>query len=145
MARPILKLDVARIEALAAIGCPYDEIAADLNCAERTIKSRYCTVVKKGHLKCRQRVRSILFKQAMEGNGAAAIFLAKAICGMREPRDESFLISQNNLAITISVGEVKQIEAIAEPVRQSVKQMFSHYKPGQLGTVEGNGNRKEDE
>jgi hypothetical protein len=140
MARARVVIDEAKIEALAAIGCPYDEIAADLNCAQRTIERRYGAVVKKGHLKCRKRVRSILFKQAMEGNGAAAIFLAKAICGMREPRDESFLISQNNLAITISVGEVRQIEAIAEPVRQTVKAMFEHYKPGQLGTGDGNGN-----
>jgi hypothetical protein len=44
--------------------------------------------------------------------------------------------TQNNLSISVTVSEAKEIEAIAEPVRQSVKDMFAQYKP-QLGN--GNG------
>jgi hypothetical protein len=47
--------------------------------------------------------------------------------------------TQNNLSINITSSEAKEIEAIAEPVRRNVKEMFSHYKPGQLGNGNGNG------
>jgi len=44
-------------------------------------------------------------------------------------------IVQNNLTITISPQEAHEIEARAEPVRQSVKEMMAKYRPGL-----GNGN-----
>lgn len=47
--------------------------------------------------------------------------------------------TQNNLSISVTVSEAKEIEAIAEPVRQSVKDMFASYKPA-LGN--GNGAAK---
>ena len=45
----------------------------------------------------------------------------------------SFNQTVNALSITITAGEAKQIEQVAEPVRQSVKAMFAKYKPAQLG------------
>lgn len=47
--------------------------------------------------------------------------------------------TQNNLSINISGTEAKEIEAIAEPVRDKVKEMFTKYKP-QLKNGNGNGN-----
>jgi hypothetical protein len=41
--------------------------------------------------------------------------------------------TQNNLSISVTVSEAKEIEAFAEPVRQSVKDMFASYKPQQIG------------
>ena len=42
----------------------------------------------------------------------------------------------NALSISISADEVKQIEAVAEPVRQSVKALYAAYRPNQ-----GNGDQ----
>jgi hypothetical protein len=44
-------------------------------------------------------------------------------------------IVQNNLTINISPEEVREIEAQAEPVRQSVKALYAAYRP-----LQGNGN-----
>jgi hypothetical protein len=84
MGRPRAQIDPLKVEAIAAIGCPPNEIAAELGCGEMTIHRRFGTVVKKGHEKCKTRIRSKLFKEAMGGNMAALIFLAKAVCGLRE-------------------------------------------------------------
>ena len=48
------------------------------------------------------------------------------------------LLTENHLSITITAGEIREIEATAEPVRASVKKMFEGYKP-QLS--DGNGNK----
>jgi hypothetical protein len=47
--------------------------------------------------------------------------------------------TQNNLSLSINLGEAKAIEAAAEPVRSRVKEMFKTYKP-LLGNGEPNGN-----
>jgi hypothetical protein len=44
--------------------------------------------------------------------------------------------TQNNLSITISAAEAREIEEVAEPTRVKVREMFSRYKPGLGG---GNG------
>jgi hypothetical protein len=44
--------------------------------------------------------------------------------------------TQNNLSINITRAEMTAIEAVAAPVRESVKKMFAHYKP-QLGNGDG--------
>ena len=48
----------------------------------------------------------------------------------------SFNQNVNAPSITISAEEVKQIEAVAEPVRQSVKALYAQYRPSQ-----GNGDQ----
>jgi hypothetical protein len=48
-------------------------------------------------------------------------------------------VVQNNLTITISPQEVREIEATAEPVRESVRKMYEQYRPS-LGNGNGNGN-----
>lgn len=49
-------------------------------------------------------------------------------------------LSLNTLSINITSGEAKQIEQIAEPVRENVKRMFAQYRPPQLEG--GNGNNE---
>jgi hypothetical protein len=46
-------------------------------------------------------------------------------------------VTQNYLSISITAGEYAGIEAVADPVRQSVASMFSQYKPGLIGNGEG--------
>jgi hypothetical protein len=46
----------------------------------------------------------------------------------------------NGLSITIAPQEIREIEAVAEPVRASVRQMFDRYKPNHgNGEEETNG------
>jgi hypothetical protein len=54
----------------------------------------------------------------------------------------SFNQTTNALSITVSPEEIKQIEAVSEPIRQSVREMFANYKSAQLGN--GNGERTVD-
>jgi hypothetical protein len=39
------------------------------------------------------------------------------------------LSTLNGLSITIAPQEIREIEAVAEPVRASVREMFDRYKP----------------
>lgn len=47
-------------------------------------------------------------------------------------------VTQNFLSITVSPQEIREIEAVAEPVRESVRAMYERYRPQALG----NGNRE---
>jgi hypothetical protein len=46
-------------------------------------------------------------------------------------------ITQNYLSINVTAGEYAGIEAVADPVRQSVASMFSKYRPQSQGNGEG--------
>jgi hypothetical protein len=122
VARPKKPIDPAEVEKLAAIGCPPDEIAACLDTHERTIQRRFATLVKNGHKKCQKRVRSILFKQAVEGNTAAAIFLAKAICGWKEHGETVINVSATATggSLQFSVEDRKRLEDLAATIQQRV-------------------------
>jgi hypothetical protein len=52
-------------------------------------------------------------------------------------------VVQNNLSITISSEEAKQIETEAAPVRRKVREMMATYRPG-LGNGNGDGQRPMD-
>ena len=55
-------------------------------------------------------------------------------------RNNSFHQTVNALSITIAPEEIREIEAVAEPVRASVRQMFERYKPNHdNGEEETNG------
>src|SRR5690349_14254996 len=84
MARPRKVIDLQKLELLASVGCPPNEIASELGCAERTIQRGFDTLVKKGHDECRPRIRAKLFPKAMHGDNACLMFLAKAVCGLKE-------------------------------------------------------------
>jgi hypothetical protein len=51
--------------------------------------------------------------------------------------NNSFNQTVNALSITIAPEEIREIEAVAEPVRASVRQMFERYKPNH-----GNGDQE---
>jgi hypothetical protein len=127
MARPKKIIDPKAVMNLAMVGASADQIAAHLGCAPNTIERRYGAYLKRGSERGKLRIRSMLFKLAMDGQMAALIFLAKAWCGLRENEPQDLV--QNNLAIFISGTDAKQIEATAQPVRTRVKEMFDHYRP----------------
>ena len=124
-----VEIDLDKVERLSMLGCSADEIAAELGVSERTIWRRCGAILARGTKRSHVRLRSALMKYALAGNPALLVFLAKSVLGLREPRDDDGFVLQNNLVITISQSETRQIEAAAEPVRHSVREMFARYKP----------------
>jgi DNA-binding CsgD family transcriptional regulator len=119
MARPRKVIDVDKLELLASVGCPANEIAAELDCSERTINSRFHTHLKKGHERCKTRIRSKLFKEAMAGNTAALIFLGKAVCGLRE----------NDPGTTVTVNAIQNANAVDGPgVKERLAKMHEYIR-----------------
>jgi hypothetical protein len=88
-------------------------------------------------------------KQADENFSAAAWLLERRFVEtFARPEVQLNLIQQNNtivnaLSISISPQEVREIEAQAEPVRQSVKALYAAYRPNQ-GNGNGEGQRTVD-
>jgi hypothetical protein len=85
-------------------------------------------------------------KQADENFSAAAWLLERRFVEVfARPEVQLNLVHQNNatvnaLSITIAPQEIREIEAVAEPVRASVRQMFERYKPNHdNGEEETNG------
>jgi hypothetical protein len=82
-------------------------------------------------------------KQATDNFAAASWILERRFPELfSRPEVQLNLIQQNNttvnaLSITIAPEEIREIEAVAEPVRASVRQMFDRYKPNH-----GNGDQE---
>jgi hypothetical protein len=138
---------IAKIAELFWLAFTDQQVAEFVGLHERTIR-RYrsgelCPQIKKAELAREMPYRKRIWDGVGNWCGAAWMLERKYPTQFAKPEIQlSFQnnYTQNNLSISISGTEAKEIEAIAEPVRQSVKQMFEHYKPGQLGTGEGNGN-----
>jgi len=132
MARPRKQIDPEKVEKLAMVGCPPNEIAAELGCEHKTIDRRFGGVVKKGAERGKLRIRSKLFKMAIEeDNLGAAIFLAKAWCGMRE-REDGVTVNVSQTAVTLNPAQVKaNLAELQKIVLAEAKR---------LNFVNGNGN-----
>jgi hypothetical protein len=133
MARPRKNIDPVQVEKMAAVGCTPEEIAILLDASPRTIDQRFYKPYEKGRRKLQHTLKRVLFREALSGNTAALIFAAKVYCGLREPRDDDVVALQNNLMITVSLTEARQVESRAQPVRESVKKMFAEYRPSGNG------------
>ena len=138
MAPPRKKIDLLVVKQLASIGCPATEIAAELGVNVRTIERQYAAILKAGLERRNARIRKTLFQQAMTGNTAILIFLAKVWLHMKDESESALTV--NHLSITIGAPEAKAIEAEAKPVREKIEGMFKQYRPPQLG----NGNANDD-
>jgi hypothetical protein len=98
--RPYVKIDFAKVEALAAIGCSQDEIAAELGIGETTLKRRCGPILKKGTKKCHVRLRSALYRHAVKGDPRLLVFLGKAYLGLKEEPSTVVNVATNVLSIT---------------------------------------------
>lgn len=143
---------IAKIAELFWLAFTDQQVAEFVGLHERTIR-RYrsgelCPQIKKAELAREMPYRKRIWDGVGNWCGAAWMLERKYPTQFAKPEIQlSFQnnYTQNNLSINITSSEAKEIEAIAEPVRQSVKEMFSHYKPGQLGTGgDGNGNSNGD-
>jgi hypothetical protein len=96
MARPRKALNEVLLEKLAQSGCSADQIAAILDCERSTIERRYAATLKKGREHARGRLQVKLFQEALNGNTAALIFLAKNWLGMRDNPQMVVSVTQND-------------------------------------------------
>ena len=89
MARPKKKIDLSELEKVYTLQCTDREAASFLGVSERTLARRrkekkFAEIIEAALAKGRLSVRRDLFRQAANGNVAAAIFLAKNILGYKD-------------------------------------------------------------
>jgi hypothetical protein len=101
MARPRKVVDPVQVEKLAALSCTAEEIATILGCNRATLHRHFATQLDAGRSKCRKTIRTKLFNAMNRGNINATIFLAKAVCGMRE-NDPTTVVNVTQQAISVT-------------------------------------------
>jgi hypothetical protein len=95
MARPQKVIDPEMVEKLAGAGCTAEQIGAILDCNERTIQRRFAALLKRGKERRNGRLQVELFRRAMNGSDAIAIFLAKNWLGMTDHPEIVVNVQQN--------------------------------------------------
>jgi len=127
MARPRVKIDPVELEKLYGLQCTDEEVAAFLGVSTRTLARRkqvkkYAEVMERAKAKGRVSVRRLLFRQATNGNIAAAIFLAKNVLGYKDvvstehsgPDGAPIQIANKPDLSQLTDEELQQLRAIAE-------------------------------
>lgn len=69
---------------LAALGCSDREIAVWFDVKEDTLRYNFADIMAKGRQEMKTALRNAMFKNALGGNAALQIFLAKNILGMSD-------------------------------------------------------------
>lgn len=75
------------VEAYAAVGVPHRDIARLIGISHVTLYDRYRDELDLGKAKANAQVAKMLFREAIGGNIAAAIFWLKAQAGWREKHE----------------------------------------------------------
>ena len=123
-----------------------EQVATMVGISAKTIQrartGEFCPTIKIAELRREAAYRRKIWSAKGFWQGAAWFLERKYPTQFAKPEIQlSFQnnYTQNNLSISVTVSEKNEIEALAEPVRQSVKDMFASYKPA-LGN--GNGAAK---
>jgi len=74
---------------LAALGCADREIATWFDIAEDTLRYNFADIMAKGRQDMKTALRNAMFKNALNGNAALQIFLAKNMLGMSDNPNQS--------------------------------------------------------
>lgn len=135
--RPRIRIEVAKVQRLAALGCSAEEIALQLGVAPRTIHNRFSSILKVGHNKRDIRLRSALMREAVKGNSAVLIFACKVLLGMREPRDDAVNVQVNTIAAT---GNISVINDTAKERLYKLRQLLQAEQQRLLAPLPQNGN-----
>ena len=69
---------------LASIGCTDREIAQWFDCDENTLRYNFSDIIQKGREDLKHTLRRAMIKNALSGNAALQIFLAKNMLGMSD-------------------------------------------------------------
>ena len=120
------------VEAMAGYGVPQEGIALVIGCDDMTLRHQFRTELDLGVTKANTKVAGALYKMAIEGNVAAAIFWTKARMGWSEPqrhemsgpgggpietRDLNVIDLARRIAwLLTSAAEAKQIDGQAEEI-----------------------------
>lgn len=90
MARPkkeFYEKDINQIKILARCHCPDSEIAAFMECGERTLRRHFGTLLKDGREAGKANIRAKQFELAMKGDRTMLIWVGKQILGQKEKLD----------------------------------------------------------
>ena len=130
MPRPRVKIDLIELEKLCGIQCTDEEIASFFNVSKRTIERRrdiekFREAMDQGRAKGRVSLRRILFRQAANGNVAAAIFLSKNLLGYKDivtnehsgPNGSAIQLSTKPDYGQLTDEELQQLRTLAEKTR----------------------------
>jgi hypothetical protein len=140
-------LDKALLSAISK-GAPYKiaclacGISEDAFTDWRRKDRAFAQAVERASGKMALRLLGKIEKQADENFSAAAWILERRFVEtFARPEVQLNLIQQNNvmgstLSITIGPQEAREIEAVAEPCRERVKELYSRYRPNQTGGEE---------
>ena len=123
------------VEVMSGYGIPHEGIALVIGCHQETLRAHFRNELDIGIVKTNTKVVGSLYKLAIEGNVAAAIYWTKARMGWSEPQRhemsgpgggpiETADVNTIDLARRIawlltSAAEAKQIEGEAEEVEAS--------------------------
>ena len=122
MARPKIKLDLAKVEDLAAKGLTQKQICLSIGISEDTLQRRkkdsaaFAASLEKGQVCGREKVANKLFEACMRGNVAAIIWYEKTRCGHAEPiehRNPEGKPLTNSMS-TLSDSDLRAIVALAK-------------------------------
>jgi hypothetical protein len=108
-----LPIDGKQVEALAAILCTNEEIAAVLGCTHETIANRFREELDRGREKGRASLRRAQWAAAQKGNPAMLIWLGKQWLEQKEPALEMKRIGELSDAELIA-GAARLLVGIAQ-------------------------------
>jgi hypothetical protein len=122
-----VKIDLSELEKLYGLQCTDEEVAAFLGVSTRTLTRRrqakkFAEAMDRAKAKGRVSVRRALFRQAANGNIAAAIFLAKNLLGYKDvvsnehsgPDGAAIQIANKPDLSQLNDEELRQLRTIAE-------------------------------
>lgn len=89
MGRPLKPIDPRQVDALAIIGCRVHEMAAVLECGQRTLDRRFGEIIRKGKEKAKSSLRRKQWELAMNGNATMLIWLGKQMLGQSDKQEIS--------------------------------------------------------
>jgi hypothetical protein len=104
MARPQKPIDPEAVEKLATMGLSAELIAAYLDVSHHTLERRFGPTLKRAREKRNARLQIKLVQEAMAGNTAVMIFLAKNWLGMTD-QPQVVVNVQQNAVTTLGIPE----------------------------------------
>jgi hypothetical protein len=134
MARPKKPIDPEAVEKLATMGLSAELIAAVLDVSHHTIERRFGPILKKGRQRRDGRLMIKLYQEAMAGNTAIAIFLAKNWLGMTDRPEVVVNVQQNAVLGGIPEDRLLQYRRLT---MEFAENEAAANQPGQLPAAQG--------
>jgi predicted transcriptional regulator len=119
--RPKAQINVEVVKALAAIGCPVEEIADEVGVNKKTLERRFSKDIEKGRLKRNRSLRRKQFELAMKGDRTMLVWLGKVLLGQSEKiqhtGEDGGPIKHEHAVATMTNEQLdKEIEKLIGPI-----------------------------